>query len=271
MMRDAAEIIVGTVTHERLRPRPHRFSYPVFCLRLDLARLDSLNNTWFGVDRWRPLALHRSDYGPRDGSCLLTWVRQLLQSADLPHDGPVHLQTFPRVFGYGFNPVSFWYCHSADGQLHSVLAEVNNTFGEHHLYLLQAEDGAAIHQHTTLQCRKVLHVSPFCQVEGHYRFRFRDDSATRSAGIHYYDIQGLLMRTGISGQAQAFTPANLRRNLIRQPLLTLGVMARIHWQALRLWMLKVPFYRKPAPPSESLSLSRHASHPPTTDPRQELP
>lgn len=253
MKNAAAEIIVGTVMHERLHPRKHRFSYPVFCLRVNLARLDELNNLWFGVDCPRPMSLRRKDYGPRDGSCLLTWVRTLLSDAGLPHDGEVHLQTFPRMLGYGFNPVSFWYCHDAQGALRSVLAEVNNTFGERHLYLLQAKDAAAITRQSRLECRKVFHVSPFCKVEGHYQFSFRDGEQARFAGIDYHDAEGLLMRTCISGKSLAYSHANLRRCLLRQPMLTLGVMARIHWQALRLWLRKVPFYRKPEPPNAMLS------------------
>jgi DUF1365 family protein len=267
-MQSAAEIIVGTVVHERLRPCLHRFHYPVFCLRLNLARLDELQGRWFGIDRWRPLSLRTADHGARDGGDLLAWIRQLLHSAGRPHDGAaVHLQTFPRVFGHGFNPVSFWHCHDAQGALRSVLAEVNNTFGEHHLYLLHTSDGTAITAHSELQCRKVFHVSPFCPVEGHYRFRFRDSGSTRFASIHYHDAQGLLMRTSIGGRCLPFTATNLRRCLLRQPLLTLGVVARIHWQALRLWLRKVPFLRKPAPPAQLLSQTETIA----TAPSKELP
>lgn len=258
-MEHGAEIIVGQVMHERLRPVRNRFVYPVFCLRLDLAQLGSLRNCWFAVDRWAPLSLRTRDYGPRDGSSLLDWMRGVLWDAGINATGPVHLQTFPRVLGYAFNPVSFWYCHGADGSLRAVLAEVNNTFGEHHRYLLAAPGNAPITPQTVLECRKLLHVSPFCAVEGGYQFRFRDvgdmgDMAgTRFVGIDYRDAQGLLIRTAIGGRSLAFSPAHLRRTLLRQPLLTLGVVARIHWQALRLWWRGVPLHHKPAPPLASTS------------------
>lgn len=250
---ERAELIVGQVMHERLRPVRHRFAYPVFYLRVDLGRLAELDNSWFGVNRRRPLSLRTSDYGPRDGSDLLAWVRGVLRDAGLPHDGPVHLQTFPRIFGHVFNPVSFWYCHDAEGRLRAMLAEVNNTFGEHHLYLLSGPDQGSIGADTVLGCRKVLHVSPFCEVTGTYRFRFRDVGDQRFAGIDYHDDAGLLIHTAMGGRVQAFTAANLRGALFAQPLFTLGVVARIHWQALRLWMRNVPFHRKPAAPATSLS------------------
>lgn len=252
-MKDAAQIIVGHVMHARLRPRKHAFVYPVFCLRVNVARLPELNNAWFGIDKPRPMGLRSKDFGPRDGSCLLSWIRALLQEAGLPCDGEVHLQTFPRVLGYGFNPVSFWYCHDAQGALRSVLAEVNNTFGEHHMYLLQAAGAQPITARTKLQTTKVFHVSPFCKVEGHYEFSFRDGEFSRFAGINYHDSEGLLMRTSISGTSRPFSAAQLRRCFFRQPVLTAGVMARIHWQALLLWLGKVPFHRKPEPPQTSLS------------------
>lgn len=250
---DRAELVVGQVMHERFRPVQHRFAYPVFYVRVDLARLGEIDNRWFGVNRRRPLSLRTADYGPRDGSDLLAWVRGVLRDAGLPADGPVHLQTFPRVFGHVFNPVSFWYCHDAEGRLRAMLAEVNNTFGEHHQYLLSGPADGPIGPDTVLACRKVLHVSPFCRVEGGYRFRFRDVDDRRFAGIDYHDADGLLIRTAMGGRTQPFTAANLRRALFAQPLLTLGVVARIHWQALRLWLRKVPFHRKPAPPVVPLS------------------
>ena len=151
-----------------------------------------------------------------------------------------------------FNPVSFWYCHDAAGQLRAVLAEVNNTFGQHHRYLLCAADGSAIGAHTVLSCRKQLHVSPFCRVEGGYQFRFAETATTALARIDYHDDDGLLLHTAIGGRLQPFDAAHLRRALLRQPLLALQVIGRIHWQALRLWFKGVPFFGRTAHEASSL-------------------
>lgn len=248
-----AYLITGQVMHHRLRPARNRFVYPVFCLRLKLSALERLSSLCFGVDRWRPLMLRTADYGPRDGSPLLPWIRARLAEAGLPADGEVWLQTFPRVFGHVFNPVSFWYCHDAAGELRAVLAEVNNTFGEHHAYLLSAERGGAIQPASQLVCRKLLHVSPFCRVEGHYRFRFVERAGHALVRIDYHDEAGALLHTAVSGSMAALTSGRALRALLRQPLLTLGVVARIHWQALRLWLKRVPFFRKPHPPAATLS------------------
>lgn len=244
-----AWLLTGRVMHERLRPARHRFTYPVFYVRCDLDRLASLDSGWFGIDRWRPLSLHRRDHGPCDGSDLAAWMRAQLSAAGIGEaDGRIWLQAFPRVFGYAFNPVSFWFCHDRSGQLRALLAEVRNTFGACHSYLLSAENNAPIVAGTPLACRKVLHVSPFCRVEGGYTFRVKEGAGRASVSIDYHDANGLLIRTALSGRLTPLTRASACAALIRQPLLTVGVVARIHWQAVRLALRKVPFYGKhPAP------------------------
>ena len=248
-----AYLINGVVMHQRLRPAPHRFLYPVFAVRLPLSSLESIGNAWFGVDRRRLMSVRTKDYGPRDGSPLLPWIRQQLAEAGLPHDGEVWLQTFPRLFGYAFNPVSFWYCHDAAGRLVAVLADVNNTFGEHHAYLLANRHGTPITSGSTLTCRKQLHVSPFCRVEGHYRFRLAEKADRMLMRIDYHDAQGPLLNTSISGRMTPLTPTATVAALLRQPLLTFAIIGRIHWQALRLWRKKVPFFGKPQPPATTLT------------------
>jgi DUF1365 family protein len=171
----AAWLMRGHVMHERLRPVRHRFVYPVFCIRCDLARLPELQRWWLGIDRPGPLSLMMHDYGACDGTDPLAWIRSKLADTGLNLDGgSIWLQTFPRVFGYAFNPVSFWFCHDRDGALRALLAEVRNTFGERHSYLLKAADNGPIDTTTNLFCAKKLHVSPFCSVEGQYTFRIRE-------------------------------------------------------------------------------------------------
>lgn len=244
MNNAAAQLVHGQVMHARLRPAPHRFVYPLFYVRLNLARLEQSHTRWFGVDRWRPLSIRTRDYGPRDGSSLEQWMRKLLREHGIEADGEIWLQTFPRVAGYVFNPVSFWQCHAADGTLRAVLAEVNNTFGETHRYLLRIEaNGAA-----TAVASKQMHVSPFCEVQGHYRFRFRLGVASHCTGIDYHDNHGLLLRTALSGRPAPMSDRAILGALCRYPLLGVGIVFRIHWQALRLWLKRVPFFSKPPAP-----------------------
>jgi len=249
----AAIIIRGQVMHERLRPVRHRFVYPVFYVRANLARLNELNSAWFGVNRWRFASLRTADHGARDGSDLQTWMRNLLQQAGVEADGEIWLQTFPRLFGFAFNPVSFWYCYDKSKALRAVMAEVNNTFGESHRYLMTAPD--AITENTVLISQKNLHVSPFCQVLGHYRFQFRDTATTTLVNLDYHDDQDVLIKTAVGGQSEALTAKSVRRAVLRQPWLTLSIVIGIHSQALKLWCKRVPYFSKPAPPENYLSHS----------------
>jgi uncharacterized protein len=245
---------VGHVMHRRLRPAVHAFVYPVFFVRLPLSQLDTASNALFSVDRFNLLSFRLRDHGPRDGSPLLPWVQQILREHGLPADGEVVLQTFPRVLGFVFNPVSFWLCHNAAGELIAMLAEVSNTFGERHNYLLHNPAGEPLKDGQVLQAEKALHVSPFNRIEGGYRFVLNLNRDVQRIRIDYADNDGPLLLTAMSGQSKGWSNRVLLSVLLRMPLLTLGVVLRIHWQALRLWIKRVPFVgaRSPTPPPEAL-------------------
>lgn len=238
-------LALGEVRHRRLRPREHAFAYPTTLLLLPMRRLRAEPDAALARNRRALLSFHDADHG--DGRAdALAWLEELLAGEGLGDiEGEVWLHTYPRVLGYVFKPVSFWYCHRADGTLAAVLAEVNNTFGERHCYLLH---GPALAWGHELQARKVFHVSPFCSVQGRYRFRFMRTADRVVARIEHDDDQGLLLQTSVSGRLQPLTAASARRAWLAMPLLTLGVVARIHWQALQLWCKRVPFFHKPAAP-----------------------
>ncbi len=241
----------GQVMHRRFSPAAHGFRHRLFFLRL---RIDgpAVALPWLcSRNRWNLCSFHDADHGPRDGSALEPWIRAQLARHGLDcADGAIWLQTFPRVLGYVFNPVSFWLCHDRAGALRAVLAEVSNTFGEHHNYLLAHEDARPIAAGDWLEARKVFHVSPFFPVSGGYRFRFSDAGERCNFRIDYEDAQGHRLVTAIGGRARPLTAAGIGGALLRHPALTLGVMLRIHYHALRLWLKRVPFFPKPLPPVE---------------------
>ena len=248
-------IIDGEVTHRRARPARHAFTYPAFCLRLPLSQLSMLERSGIARNRRGLLSFHDRDHGPCDGSPLLPWIRSLLAAEGVAADGEIVLHAFPRMLGYVFNPVSFWVCHDRASAVRAVLCEVRNTFGERHLYLLADGAGAPLASGRTLTARKVFHVSPFCDVRGRYAFRFEFGPERWLARIDYFDDDTAdpLLETWISGRAEPATPAATRGLLWRYRLFTVGVVARIHWQALRLWRKRVPHFGKPAPPQAPIT------------------
>lgn len=239
--------------HKRSAVAAHAFVYPVAFLRIPLTQLRS-GRRWaglFGINRAAVFAFHERDHGARDGSPLLPWLRRLLaeQGVDFAL-GEVVLQTFPRLFAYVFNPVSFWFCHDTEGQLRAVLCEVNNTFGESHNYLVRHADLRPIVSGEVLEASKVFHVSPFFPVSGNYRFRFLAQPGQAGVNIEYRKDGQLALLAHVGGRARPLAAARLLGALLRFPFMTLGVMARIHWHALLLWRKGAIFHRKPNPPLE---------------------
>ncbi len=265
-MSNIAQLCFGQVRHTRLRPVRHAFNYGVYYLRLPLRTELTSKARFFSFNRFNLLSFHARDHGNGDGA-LLPWIDSLLHAEGITDaDGEIWLQAFPRVLGFVFNPVSFWFCHRQDGALRAVLAEVRNTFGEKHYYLL--DQGQAMAYGLELAARKVFHVSPFFAVEGTYRFRFMRSlqsehdatpmqkmttSERTVARIDYDDAQGVLLQTSISGQGQPLTSRQVLRAFFSYPLMSFGVVIRIHVQALRLWRKRVPFFRKPSLPSQELT------------------
>ena len=245
----APAILHGTVAHRRLRPRVHAFSYPAFMLRLPLSRIDALAAAGLPIGRRGCVSFDPADHG--DGRVpLYDFVVSLLAAHGVDAGGEVVLYAFPRMLGHAFKPVSFYACHDRDGALRAIVAEVNNTFGERHHYVLHGPAGAPLRDGAALVAQKALHVSPFCTTRGEYRFRFRLAAGRWLARIDYHDDEGAvpLIETWISGRAAALDGAALRNLVWRYGWFTLGVVARIHVQAARLWMKRVPWFRKPHAP-----------------------
>lgn len=241
-----AALIRGEVTHTRERPAIHSFTYPLFCVRLPLDTLESVNEI-LPINRAGWVSFQERDHGARDGQSLQQWIDALLREhGQMRRDesAQVELIAFPRMLGHVFNPVSFWVCRRDDRRVFAVLTEVNNTFGQSHRYLLTPKRGSEIQSGESLRAKKLLHVSPFNEVKGDYDFRFNFSSERWLARIDYDDGEGHLLHTRISGQASPLTAKNLRRAALRFPLQSFAVVARIHWHALLLWAKGVPFFGK---------------------------
>ena len=245
---------LATVFHKRLRPKPNAFRYGVFYICVNLRDIERLRRPFFSLDRFNLLSFHRKDHGPRTGGDLDAWIRGLLNDNGLEAvDGDVVLHCHPRLLGYAFNPISLWFCHDLAGTLRAVLCDVRNTFGERHLYLIAHADSRPIAPSDWLQARKVFHVSPFLPIEGFYRFRFHLDEKGARADIHYYDATGPMLLTYVDGARRDLTTASVLAAVLRHPLMTLMVVGRIHYQAIKLLLMKARFFRKPAPPMHDLT------------------
>ena len=241
----------GQVRHKRVKPVEHAFAYPTYFLMLPMRSLGTAPSAGLKRNHWATLSFYDKDHG--DGrSDSLAWLDELLLNEGINDaTGEVWLHCYPRVLGYTFKPVSFWYCHHLDGTLRAILVEVNNTFGERHCYLLDKPVFGAEQTAT-----KVFHVSPFNHVEGSYRFRFMTTNHNTIARVDYDDDTGPLLETSVSGELEPITPRSIRKALWRYPMMTFGVIARIHWQAFKLWRKRIAYVAKPTPPELFITRSK---------------
>lgn len=248
-------LYVGTIRHRRLEPTPHEFRYRTYQVLLDLDEVEELARRipWLGYNGPGLTSFHDTDHlGSRRAPVRDKLAAWLDAAGAEPDDDRVLLLTNLRVLGHVFNPVSYFFCLRADGSLRRIVAEVNNTFGDTLCYLLEdlrARGGRAV----AATSRKRLHVSPFIGMEDiDYewiltppgpRLTVHIDETRR--GRKFFDATLNLERRPLSA-------GSLARVMLRHPLTPLHTVARIHWQALRLWLKRVPVHRRPPPPPNRL-------------------
>ena len=244
-------IYQGEVSHARLQPVEHSFRYPVYFYAFDLDELPELSrqHPLFGYNQLRPVAIHDADYLQPDSRPLRQKVEQTLTELGIKERlSRVVLVTAARYFNYVFNPISYFYCYAHDQQLCCVVVQVNNTFGEMHLYLLDIKSAHTKQGEMQFVQAKEFHVSPFFSRDGRYEFLLTEPKNRLDNRIHYHQADQLALIARIHGQAEPLTARSLLKTLIRHPLSAALTMPRILWQAAKLhWQRRLPVYTKPVP------------------------
>lgn len=251
----AASLYQAEVMHQRFFKAAYRFRYRVFSLLLDIDRIDeAATSAWlFSRNRFNLLSFHDRDHLPDGASDLRGWAERVLSEGGVDGRGlRIRLLCFPRMLGWVFNPLSLWYCETPEGRAVAVIAEVRNTFGERHCYLLQPNEAGAdwpVRQRHA----KEFHVSPFIGMDAAYEFRLsRPDDSLRVIIREFQDNRLMLVATQ-TGQRRPFRSSALLAQVLRVPFQTLKVLIAIHWHALKIWRQGAHFHRKPAPPLEEVS------------------
>jgi DUF1365 family protein len=241
-------IYTGTLRHRRFKPVRHEFTYPLFMVFLDIDRIPETMriSAFSSYNRWNWASFAEKDHF---GDPAATLRRRLTIDAEncgiqLP-DGPIFLLTHLRYLGYNFNPISFFYCYDAQGELQTVLAEVNNTFGETKNYWLSSSNRITAARSRQYRCRKAMHVSPFMPMGLDYDFVLTSPAEQLIAHMNTREAGHINFDATLSMTRQPWSAAALRRALLRHPLMTAKVTVAIHWEALKLYLRKVPVFTHP--------------------------
>lgn len=221
----------GWVMHRRLAPRHHAFKYRVFALLLDLDEIEALGRRlWlFAANRAGIVSFHAKDHG--DGRDLRAWLDGLLAREGIVAEGPRRVLCYPRLFGYVFNPISTWFCYGADERLAAIVYEVHNTYDERHAYVLPVgNDEAVVRQ----SCPKDFYVSPFLSMDCAYQFKIRPPGDDVLLAINETEAGKPILTATFTAQRKSLSDGALLAMLLRHPLMTVKVIAAIHYEAVRL-------------------------------------
>lgn len=247
-------LLNADIAHKRLIPRLNQFLYKGYYICVDIDEIEKLQSLFFAVNKFNIFSFYNRDHGLRDNTSCVLWIKKILQDENIKIDGKIYLLTMPRILGYVFNPVSFWFCLNSQNQLQAVLAEVNNTFGESHNYLIYEKNGENLNSQKFYEANKDFYVSPFMKVEGKYKFRFVFDEKKIGVWIDYFDNENrLILNTSLVGKRFDLNDFSLLKNFITIPFLTFKVIFLIHFQALKLFFKKIKYVKRPKKPDNKIT------------------
>ena len=240
----------GWVRHRRHGRKAHAFRYRLYMLCLDLDELDDVfAGRWlWSVNRPNLAAFYRRDHlGDPERPLAESLRDEVLVRTGRRPAGRILLLTHPRYFGYGFNPVSFYYCYNSDNtQLDAIVAEVSNTpWNERHVYVLPVSDNHGSDNTLAFSTPKAFHVSPFLPMALEYRWRFNIPGDTLAAHLEDYDGDSRVFDATLGLRRHALSGISLARALLRFPFMTGQIIVGIYWQALRLWLKGTPVFDHP--------------------------
>ena len=255
----------GKILHERLLPKKHRFEYPFSFFHFEIKKLTSLSNqhSFFGYNQKRLLEIRDSDYLRSNAKPIIKALEEFFGSE--ASNERTLLVSSPRYLGVAFNPVNFYFRIDQTDAITKALVEVNNTFGDRHIYPicnLQKESDGSYSGKTT----KAFHVSPFNSMDGHYRFQFKLNEHSVFLGIDLYKSDQCVMQTYMSGRSHTLNAKNFMKYALLHPFDTaLNSFPRILSQATILYLKKkLRLFQRPKPTSKNTLIDEEVQNDPNS-------
>jgi uncharacterized protein len=242
-----SSLYIGTVTHQRFKPIPHKLHYKIYSLLLDIEAVGAhtAHLRLFSFNRFNLFSFYARDYLGGTAEPLHTQVAAMLQEQGMAQPlGTVRLLTIPRVLGFAFNPLSVFYCYDVHGALFAVIYQVNNNWGERHCYILPAP--APVPKIIRQSASKAFYVSPFMRMDMHYDFTITAPAETLIVSIQGSDAQGKLITAYHKATRHRLTDAHLVRLCFTHPFMSYKVLAAIFWEAFLLFKKGLKWQKKPA-------------------------
>ena len=261
----AARLVLSTINHTRYAPKPHFLARPGLSLLINLDNLEDAKSqsSLFSINRFNLLSFYEHDYGCfhkaahnddlKKASNLADYVRRLAKKYGIKDElSRIDLLTFPRIFGVSFNPISVYHGYNAKDELCVLIYEVHNTFGDIHSYVALIENNQDNQLHA---CKKLMHVSPFFDLEGDYLLSVRQRDDRYSLLIRYDKDAKAALTATLRGHIKPLTTSKLLKALISQRQWPLRPWFAIHLEAVKLFVKKLRFFSRPEPASKQHSLS----------------
>ena len=251
----SSALYIGEVVHQRARTFAHRLRYRLWMLLLDLDEVDAAQSRLRLLPRSRfgLISFRSADHGDRSDRPLRAQVEGHLAEAGIDiAGGPIRLLTMPRILGYGFNPISVFFCHRPDGALAALLYEVTNTFHERHSYLVAVPVNGAGTVRQTVE--KQLFVSPFMDRDLTYDFTVRSPGEAVSVVVAVRRGDTPILTASFAGRRRPLTDAQLLRAFVTHPLLTWKVTLGIHWEAVKMMFKGARYRHRGTPPKRPITV-----------------
>ena len=241
----------GVIRHRRYTPFEHFFSYPLFMVYVDISKVNKILETsliW-NINKPALISFYRKDYHGEPTKPLDKAVRDTIyKKTGKRINGPIRILTHLRYFGFCFNPVSFYYCfNTSDSKLEMIMAEVTNTpWNERYSYIIDKKMLSGSKKNLVAELEKKLHVSPFWGMDHQYEWLFSEPDESLLVNMKNFKSGMKVFDATLTMKRKALTIKNLLISVLRFPFITLLVVYRIHWQALKLWIKKAPFFPHPS-------------------------